>query len=42
MENEKLLEDVENGLFFLSLVKEMKTTSEHLKVDVKFDILNIF
>jgi len=42
MEDQKLLEDGENRLFLLSLVKEMKTTSEHLKIDAKFDILNIF
>jgi len=42
MENQKLLEDVEKRLFLLSLVREMKTTSEHLKIDAKFDILNIF
>jgi hypothetical protein len=42
MENQKLLEDDENKLFLLSLVKEMKTKSEHLKIDAKFDIINIF
>jgi hypothetical protein len=42
MENQKLLEDDENRLFLLSLVKEMKTTSEHLKTDAKFDIINLF
>ena len=42
MENQKLLEDGENRLFLLSLAKERKTTSEHLKIDAKFDKLNIF
>jgi hypothetical protein len=42
MENQKLLEDGENRLFLPSLVKDMKTTLEHLKIDAKFDILNIF
>ena len=41
-ENHKLLEDGENKFFLLSLVKEAKTTSEHLKIDAKFHILNIF
>jgi hypothetical protein len=42
MENQKLLEDGENRLFLLSLVKEMKTTSEHLKIGAKSEIFNIF
>jgi len=42
MENQKSMEDVENRLFLLSFVKGMKTTSEHLKIDAKFYIMNIF
>jgi hypothetical protein len=42
MENHKLLEHGENMFFLLSLVKEMKITSEYLKIDANFDILNIF
>jgi hypothetical protein len=40
--NQKLLEDDKNRLFLLSLVKEMKTMSKHLKTDAKFYILIIF
>jgi len=42
MESHKLLKDGENRGFLLSLVKEMKTTSEHLKINANFDILRIF
>jgi hypothetical protein len=40
--NHKLLEHGENIFFLLSLIKEMKTTSEYLKIDETFVILNIF
>jgi hypothetical protein len=42
MENQKLLEDDENRLYLLSVLKEMKTTSEHLNLDAKFYIINLF
>lgn len=42
MENQKLLEDDDDRLFLLSLVKEMKKVPEHLKIEAKFDILNVF
>jgi len=42
MKSQKLLEDEKDRLLVLSLVKEIKTFTEHLKIQAKFPIQNGF